>query len=371
MFNYYEQDGDHSAVTGGEGTQELQNYAPTIILNLPLDSLGDLNLDVGVDYYSSASTDRIDARLSNASSHDIRYHVNAAYTRELPKKKARIQGRTSFSVESDYMSTGFGLGLEKDSKDENRTVSIQLQTYFDNVEWGWLDDDRFFTPQELVYPKELRDSSWFDITHRHSYSLGTSVSQNLNKRWNASVFGELIYQQGLLSTPFHRVFFPEEIRARVENLPRERWKVPVGFRSNYFLSDRFLFRSYYRFYWDDFGIVSSTASLEVPVKISPFFSVYPFYRYYTQTASDYFAPFEGHDPLAAFYTSDYDLSAFDSHKFGVGLRFDPVYGLFRFHHRVSNQRWKVGDWNLRFARYDRSDGLEAWTISLAWTVDRG
>jgi hypothetical protein len=57
------------------------------------------------------------------------------------------------------------------------------------------------------------------------------------------------------------------------------------------------------------GIQAHTASIELPIKISSSFTAYPMFRYYTQTASDYFAPmktsFNG-----KYYTSDYDLSKF-------------------------------------------------------------
>jgi hypothetical protein len=58
------------------------------------------------------------------------------------------------------------------------------------------------------------------------------------------------------------------------------------------------------------GLKSNTFSLETPVKISPFVSVSPFYRYYSQTAAKYFAPYQQHTAFDDFYTSNYDLSKF-------------------------------------------------------------
>ena len=76
------------------------------------------------------------------------------------------------------------------------------------------------------------------------------------------------------------------------------------------------------------GIVSNTFNLELPVKITPFFSISPFYRFYVQTAADYFAPFEKHTPDEKYYTSNYDLSAFKSHLYGAGFRLAPPKGIF-------------------------------------------
>ena len=73
-----------------------------------------------------------------------------------------------------------------------------------------------------------------------------------------------------------------------------------------------MLRSYLRYYQDNWGITSYTASLEVPIKLGDFFTLYPSYRYYTQSRADYF--YKANDALStdAFYTSDYDLSSFNA-----------------------------------------------------------
>lgn len=98
---------------------------------------------------------------------------------------------------------------------------------------------------------------------------------------------DLIYQQGYLGLPFHRVYFNGAILPVIENLPDTRLKIPIGFRANYFLSDKVILRSFYRYYHDDWGLSAHTVDLETPIKINPFLSVTPFYRYYTQSAIDF------------------------------------------------------------------------------------
>ncbi|MEM6803700.1 MAG: hypothetical protein AAF696_20010, partial [Bacteroidota bacterium] len=72
LFNYYKQDGIHAAVTGGKGTEELEDQDVSMIVIVPLDTLTNLDVKVGFNHYSSASTDRIDSRLSTASAKDNR-----------------------------------------------------------------------------------------------------------------------------------------------------------------------------------------------------------------------------------------------------------------------------------------------------------
>jgi len=144
----------------------------------------------------------------------------------------------------------------------------------------------------------------------------------------------------------------------VENLPSTRFKLPVGLRLNYFLGDRVVLRSYYRFYTDDWGIRSHTASLEVPIKLTPFFSISPFYRYYTQTPSKYFAPYETHTESQTYYTSNYALAAFSSQFFGADIRLSPPDGIAHTH---------LATLELRYGHYTQSTDLVSDVISLNLT----
>lgn len=138
---------------------------------------------------------------------------------------------------------------------------------------------------------------------------------------------DLVQQSGYLGLPFHRVYFNDGSE-QVESLPSSRFKLPIGARLNYFLGDNIIIRSYYRYYIDDWGLKSNTASVEVPVKISPFVTVSPFYRYYQQTAAKYFAPYASHNVNDQYYTSNYALSAFNSNFMGMGLKIAPLNGIF-------------------------------------------
>lgn len=144
----------------------------------------------------------------------------------------------------------------------------------------------------------------------------------------AALLMDVVGQNGYLSLPFHRVYFSDGT-VHEENLPVQRYKLPIGFRLNYFLGDKIILRSYYRYFTDDWGIKAHTASLEVPVKVTPFFSVSPFYRFYTQTAATYFAPYQTHTATDAYYTSNYAYSAFNSAYYGVGLHIAPPGGLWK------------------------------------------
>ena len=145
----------------------------------------------------------------------------------------------------------------------------------------------------------------------------------------------------------------------IEKLPPTRFKLPVGVRANYFMGDNVVFRSYFRYYTDDWGIKSTTASLEVPIKVTPFFSVSPYYRYYKQTAATYFGPYKTHTLAEPYYSSNYSLSAFSSSFYGMGVRMAPPGGI------LNNE--KVKDMEIRYGHYTQTTSLNSNVISISMT----
>lgn len=344
LFSYYQQDGDHSAVTGGKGTEKLDVFINKVNLTRVIDSTSTIYFDAGIDVISSASTDRIDMNLSTASAVDNRLWVSAGYQYTSRNRNYSIGGTPSFSMESDYLSLGLTSWWMWNNALKNWRVNINGQFYSDDLRWGRLNEDYGY-PVTLVYPIELRDSAWFDIYRRFSYNLTFDIQHDINRRMSIGFFPGLSFQNGLLSTPYHRFYFEGANKAVVENLPRARFKVPLGIQLNAFVGARTIIRLYYRYYWDDFGINAHTISLETPVKIIPQLVFSPFIRFYTQDQADYFYPYQTAPNTLSYFTSDYDLSRFSSFKYGAGLKFMNIKG------------GSYNQFGLRFAHYSRSDGL--------------
>ncbi|MGG9970153.1 DUF3570 domain-containing protein [Ferruginibacter sp. SUN002] len=354
VSSYYHQDGNNSSVTGGIGTEKLSDLANSIDVKLSLyDKHGrkhGLDIDAGVDYYTSASSDKIDLKAnSSASSSDVRFYPSVSWTRENEKKGTTIGLNASYSTEFDYQSFGIGASVFQKSKNRNAEFGFKAQAYFDAV--------------SMILPTELRqgggrhddDDDDYPTSARNSYSGTFSYSQIVNQRLQLMVLLDIAYQNGFLALPFHRVYLNNNA-VRSELLPSSRFKLPVSLRANYFLGDNIVLRSFYRFYHDDWGLNAHTAELEASVKINPFLSVAPFYRYYTQTAIDYFAGYKEHTTADNFYTSNYDLSKFNSQFLGAGVRFVPPKGIFGIRH------WNMVE--LRYGYYKRSNTLHSNIITL-------
>jgi len=391
LMSYYQQDGVHSAVSGGKGMEELTDITPTIVVAVPLNDDDVLTADLGISAYSSASSGNINPfdsatpspwqASSGASAQDVLTTMVLNYSHSSDDRNTIWNAHISGSVEYDYSSIGFGGGLTKLFNDKNTEVGLAANVYLDT----W----------QPIYPKELQDFkdngnslnggifndftiigntnynpiafSFQENKNRNSFAVSLSLSQVITKKMQLSLFVDVLQQQGLLSTPYQRVYFSDvdnsfinefHLADDIERLPDTRFKLPIGARWNYYLNEKLVLRTYYRYYTDNWGLSSHTASIELPYKITDRFTIFPIYRYYTQSESDYFAPYDTHLSTEEFYTSDYDLSTFDAHQYGGGINYTDIF--------TAAHIWKFGLKNidLRYNHYSRSDGLEADILSL-------
>ena len=381
LSSYYSQDGDNAAVSGGRGTEELTDFTATFVVAIPLTDDNVLTIDAGVSAYTSASSSNVgpfDGRQpadpfvasSGSSRSDTWTNLTGSYSHSSDDRNDIWSAKLAVSNEYDYFSVGFGGSYAKLFNEKNTEVSVNANVFIDN----W----------DLIYPTELRpfveggnglndilflqntitgntnyspQFTEFDDSGRNSYALGFGFSQILHKNLQGSLALDFIQQQGLLSTPFQRVYFADvddsfienfQLADDIERLPDNRFKVAVGGRLNWYLNEAVTVRTFYRYYFDDWGVNSHTASVEVPVKITDKFTLYPSYRFYNQTASDHFRPFETALTTEEFYTSDFDLSEFTANQFGFGLTYTDIF--------TKTRVWKLGlkSIDLKFYQYDRN-----------------
>jgi hypothetical protein len=352
VYSHYLQKGNHSAVTGGIGTEELTVFSPEFNIKQQKDSLTQIGFNAGVDIITSASTDNIDFVMSSASRVDAHTYLNVSYERRKRYKPVTIGGTLSFSLESDYLSYGAAGNIQYKTPDQSRTLGAGLEVFIDDLRWGRLNGENKL---KLVYPVELRNRDWFNEYKRRSFTLNTSLEQTIDRRTVLAIFPGVSYQNGLLSTPFHRVYFKDS-SVRVEKLPHHRLKFPVGIQLNRFLGNRYILRTYYRIYWDEWGVVANTIELELPVKISPSLVLAPVGRMYHQTSARYFKPYQQHATDQEFYTSDYDLSEFNSYEVGIDVKLNIG---------VNNPRAVLNNITARYLHYRRSDGMKAHMVTMA------
>jgi hypothetical protein len=374
VSSYYSQNGNHSPVTGGIGTEKVTDISNGIDLKFVWYGDGNrkntLSAGLGFDVHTSASQAYVSA--TGASKKDgTRIYPSLDWTVE--GKKGSFGIGTYVSTEYNYNSFGADVHFSRKVNHNNGEFTVKMQAYLDNV--------------TLIYPSELIPTtttvtstgtvitttasgrtissggssgggkeSNIPTSPRNTYTGSLSYSQMLNSRLQVAFMVDLVKQDGFLSLPFHRVYFTTG-KDTIERLPSTRAKLPLGFRLNYFLGDNIIIRSYYRYYTDDWGIKSNTANIEVPYKITPFFSISPFYRYYDQTAAKYFAPYEAHKPTDEYYTSNYAYSKFSANFYGVGFRIAPPKGVLGWQN--------LHELEIRYGHYSQTTDLVSDVISMS------
>lgn len=358
VSSYYDQNGVHSAVTGGIGTEKVTDIANSLTLNLvwlnKASNKNTLAVGLGFDYHTAASQAFIN-KTGASSPTGTRLYPSLDWTVENAKKDNSFGLGGYYSGEFNYQSLGGDLHFSQKTRDKNGEFSAKLQGYFDKV--------------TLIYPDEFEPATTDNNGYgsgggHHNYSSSPrttlaasfSYSQMINSRLQVMLLADVVTQHGFLSLPFHRVYFNNG-KDTIERLPSSRFKLPVGARLNYFLGDNIIIRTYYRFYTDNWGIHSNTAGVEVPYKITPFVSISPFYRYYNQSASKYFAPYEAHSPTDQYFTSNYEYAKFQSSFYGLGFRLAPPNGVFG---------WQgLHEMEIRYGHYSQTTDLASDVISLS------
>ncbi len=380
LTSYYSQDGDNAAVSGGLGTEDLTDFTGTFVVSIPLNDDDVLTIDAGVSAYTSASSSNVDpfdsdtpadpfVASSGASASDLWANLTGIYSHSSDDRNDIWSAKLSVSSEYDYFSIGVGGSYTKLFNEKNTEISVNGNVYIDTwnaiypIELRPFGDggdglnNPLFTQNTITgnpnYNPRFRA---FDSEGRNSYALGFGFSQILHKNVQGSLALDFVQQDGLLSTPFQRVYFGDvadsfidnfQLADAVERLPDSRFKVAAGGRLNWFLNETVTVRTFYRYYFDDWGITSHTANIEIPIKIIDKFTLYPSYRYYTQTAADYFNPYEAALSTDEFYTSDYDLSKYSAIQFGFGVSYTDIF--------AKAHIWKFGlkSIDLKFYQYDR------------------
>ena len=358
--SYYSQNGSHSPVTAGIGTEKVTDIANGLTLNFvstdQKQNKNTLSLGLGIDFHSSASQAFV-SKTGASQQTGTRIYPSADWTFESKKTGNTFGVGVYYSNEYNYSSTGGDLHYSLKTTNKNGELAVKLQGYFDKVSLIYPSE---FVPPGTVPSVGAPDGTYghkdnFGTSSRNTYTASFAYSQIVNSRLQVAFLADLVNQNGFLSLPFHRVHFSDG-RDSIEKLPSARFKLPLGVRANYFLADNIVLRSYYRFYTDDWGSAAHTMNLEVVYKITPFLSVSPFFRYYTQTASKYFASYGAASPAQAYFTSNYAYAKFNSQFFGAGIRTAPPSGVLG---------WKgVHELEIRYGHYVQSTELTSNVVSL-------
>jgi len=189
----------------------------------------------------------------------------------------------SYSEESDYVSRGFSITQTIDFNQKNTTLVLGAAHNFDEVGGGVL----------VSSPWQDKNTSDFLLGLNQLLSPKTVLSVNLS----------LGYADGYLNDPYRLTTFilpnspdpifadPGQVNPVAESRPRHRFK-QTGYTSltQFVTPLNASVEGSFRLYHDDWGIWANTVSLTWFQKLGTHFTLAPNFRYYWQSAADFYGP---------------------------------------------------------------------------------
>ncbi len=207
------------------------------------------------------------------------------------------------SIESDYLARQIGGSYNRDLR--NRQLNLAVGTSY-----GW----------DRIDPKS-NDNTSTGADHKTTLHWNAVATQILSSTSMVRFGVEENLVDGLQHNPYRRVYAGGT--SVPERHPRSRSRSDAFVKFNQYLPNRSSLKFDYRFYTDDWGILSHEASSRLSQYLTHgMFAQYE-YRYYTQTAARFYRPeYDSTNGVDGYLTGDYRLGPLASHLFGVTLDFD-------------------------------------------------
>ena len=252
----------------------------------------------------------------------------------------------SYSEESDYESKGGSMVYKRELNKNNTTLQAGYSLLEDDLSAPTLRNPEEKTSHDMfVGVSQIIDSSTV-LTSNISYGKENGYLGDPYKGVQKTI--------EILPGFFLPILFPE-------NRPgdREKWIFYTELLRNVEKANGSLQTSY-RFFSDDAGIDSHTFSVEWFQKLNDHLVLRPIYRYYKQSASDFYyydldstsiIPDRSNAGNPPFYSSDHRLSKMETHTYGLKLI------------------WFINDdleFNIKFNRYEMK-GLDGITHFSAYS----
>lgn len=255
-----------------------------------------------VDSVSSASIDVITSGASEYSEERTEFSGGVDY---LHGNSVMSLSYTN-SSENDYDANTASFGISMDMFGNMTTLSL-------GYAHGWDTVGQNGTP---TFSQDIR---------RDNYRLG--ISQVITKDMVLELNYEGITDEGFLNNPYRVVNYDDGAGGRAQQpeiYPRTRTSSAVTLRTKYYLPWRAAASAEYRFFADTWDIDAHTFKVGYTHPLSGGLLLEGSFRYYTQTAADFYSDLFPFVNAQNFLARDKELSTFTSNTLGVKVSYDIV-----------------------------------------------
>ena len=223
-----------------------------------------------------------------------------------------LQGKTQYSVsytlsdESDYTANTATFDVSQDIFGDLTTVSFGFSQGWDEV-------------------RKRDDDAFSETVDRRSYRFG--LQQIVTPRLMAGLNYEVITDEGFLNNPYRSVRYLDDSSARgfsyqPELYPQTRTSNSVSLNARYYLPYRASLHGEYRYFTDTWGIDANTISLGYTHPWGKQWILEAGYRWYDQSAADFYSDLFPRADAHNFLARDKELSTFTSHMLSLGATYE-------------------------------------------------
>jgi len=221
-----------------------------------------------------------------------------------------LNGKTQYSLnytysdENDYTANTASFDLSQDLFGDLTTVSFGYSQGWDEV-------------------RKRDDKAFSENVDRRNYRFG--LSQIVTPQLMMGLNYEVVTDEGFLNNPYRSVRFRDDSARgygyQLEVYPRTRTSNAVALDARYFLKYRAAIHGEYRYYTDTWGIDANTVQLGYtqPWRKQWIFEIG--YRWYDQSAADFYSDLFPRADAQNFLARDKELSTFTSQMLSLGATY--------------------------------------------------
>ena len=255
------------------------------------------------------------------------------------KRVHRINYGSSISVEKDFTSFGLNTNYAQDTSNRIVTYSAGIAATFDSVRRSTGGTPEPFT--------EYGDGQSLDEGARVTWDTIFGVTRVLNRRTLGQINFSTGLSEGYLTDPYKlisRTLNSNETHTYFENRPSSRLRSSVYMSMAHTTRHDNVMHLSYRYYWDDWDIISNTIDYRLKFRYEGGFFIEPHFRYYDQTAANFYMfsiPQETYQlsGFPEYASADYRLDKTEGTTVGINIgKTFPGEGKLRF--RIEQIEWK-------------------------------
>lgn len=210
------------------------------------------------------------------------------------------------SEESDYSANSVSFGISQDFFGDLTTLGVTYGRGWDQV-------------------RRNGDENFSEETERQTFRV--DLSQIVTRNLVVSLTYQGVTDEGFLNNPYRQVRYLDSGAARgysyeAELYPRTKTSSATALRGMYYLPYRASVKAEGRIYRDTWGVDAWNAELAYVHPLGDHLTLEAKYRYYDQTAADFYSDLFPYQDSQNFMARDKELATYSTHTLGAGIQYE-------------------------------------------------